>query len=158
MAQLNFNAAEVQPIEDFKAIKAGDYEAVITNSVMKPTKSGNGQYLEITFEIIEGEFKGRKFWTRLNLQNPSVKAVEMARRELSTICRAVGVMNPGDSSDLHNIPFILPVKLIKPDPAKGEEFEPYNELGAYRAKEKTAPTAVVSETAAAAQGSSSWNR
>ena len=36
MAQLNFNAAEVQPLESFDAIPAGTYEAVISESEMKP--------------------------------------------------------------------------------------------------------------------------
>jgi hypothetical protein len=44
-------------------------------------------------------------WSRLNLDNP--KAVEIARRDLSAICRAVGVLTPGDSSELHDLPLVL---------------------------------------------------
>ena len=46
---------------------------------MKPTKTGNGQYLQLAFEIIEGEYKNRKVWARLNLENANADAVRIAR-------------------------------------------------------------------------------
>lgn len=111
MANLNgFNANNVDPMADFSPIPAGKYVAVITNTEMKPTKSGNGSYLEITFQVIEGEFKNRLLWARLNLDNPSEMAVKIARSELSAICRAVGVLEPKDSCELHNLPLVVTVK------------------------------------------------
>ena len=73
----------------FDPIPAGKYLAAIIESNMKPTKSGKGQYLELTFQILEGDFKGRKVWARLNLDNPSAQTVKIARGELSAISRAV---------------------------------------------------------------------
>ena len=114
MVNLNgFDANTVEPNADFEPIPAGKYLAAITDSVMKPTKSGNGNYLELTFQILEGEFKNRNLWTRLNLDNPNATAVKIARGELSAICRAVGVMAPRDSVELHNLPLVLTVKLKK---------------------------------------------
>lgn len=111
MANLNgFNANNVDPAAEFEAIPAGKYVAVITNTEMKSTKAGNGSYLEITFQVIEGEFKNRLLWARLNLDNPSQMAVKIARSELSSICRAVGVMEPKDSIELHNLPLVISVK------------------------------------------------
>ena len=111
MANLNgFNANAVEPAADFEPLPAGKYVAVITGSEMKPTKSGNGSFLELTFEIVEGEFKGRKVWERLNLDNPNQLTVKIARAELSAICRAVGVMEPKDSCELHNLPLLITVK------------------------------------------------
>ena len=160
MAQLNFNAAEVQPLDSFEAIPAGTYEAVITDSEMKPTKSGTGSYLEITVEIISGEFQGRKVWARLNLANQNVKAVEIARRELSSICRAVNVMNPGDSAELHNIPFLVVVKKVKRD-----DDTYTNEIGGWKNKSESAPqtaaapaTPVQAAQTTATQGKAPWSR
>ena len=111
MANLNgFNANNVEPAADFDPLPAGKYVAVITQSVMKSTKSGNGSFLELTFQIIEGEFKNRLLWTRLNLDNPNPLTVKIARGELSAICRAVGVMEPKDSCELHNLPMVISVK------------------------------------------------
>jgi len=113
MATLNFNANEVEPAAAPEAVPAGKYLAVIVESEVKPTKSGNGHFLELTFEIIEGELKGRKVWARLNLDNPNAQAVQIARGELSAICHAVGVMQPKDSAELHNLPLEITVKCKK---------------------------------------------
>ena len=107
MAQLNgFNANEVEPRNTFDPIPAGKYLAIIQDSEMKPTKSGNGSYLELVFQVIEDEFKGRLLWSRLNLDNPNELTVKIAQGELSAICRAVGVMQPKDSCELHNLPLL----------------------------------------------------
>lgn len=114
MANMNgFNASNYDPMETFEAIPAGDYVAIATDSEQKPTKAGTGSYLQITWEIIEGEFKGRKLWSRLNLENTNVTAVEIAQRELATICRAVGVLQPRDSEELHGKPVTLKVGVEK---------------------------------------------
>lgn len=94
----------------YEALPAGKYAAEITNSRMKPTRRGDGHYLELTFRVLEGQYKGRLLWSRLNLDNPSPQAVEIARGELSAICGAVGVMQPRDSSELHDIPLVLTVR------------------------------------------------
>jgi hypothetical protein len=109
MANLNgFNANNVDPTADFNPIPAGKYLAVITDSEMRPTKSGSGHYLEFTFQVIEeGPHKGRRLWSRLNLVNPSAQAVGIAQAELSAVCRAVGHMQPVDSSELHDVPLVV---------------------------------------------------
>jgi len=95
MANLNgFDAHEVDPVVGFDPIPASKYLVVITESEMKPTKSGAGQYLQFTFQILEGKHKGRLLWARLNLDNANATTVKIARAELSAICRAVGVMAP----------------------------------------------------------------
>ena len=114
MANLRgFDATQVEPSTTFDPIPAGKYLAAIIESNMKPTKSGKGQYLELTFQILEGDFKGRKVWARLNLDNPNAQTVKIARGELSAICRAVGVMAPNDSTDLHNLPLVVTVRCKK---------------------------------------------
>ncbi len=103
MAILNFNADEVAPSTSLDPIPAGKYQAVITDSELKMTKSGTGSYLELTFEIISGEYEKRKLWARLNIRNNNQKAVEIAQRDLSAICHAVNVLHPQDSSELHQL-------------------------------------------------------
>lgn len=113
MANLGgFNAAEVSPQTEFAPLPAGKYLAVITESESKATQKG-GELLALTFEVTEGEYKGRKLWARLNLVNASDEAVKIARSELSAICHAVGVMKPNDSCELHNIPLVLKVIVEK---------------------------------------------
>ena len=131
MANLNgFNANEVDPSASFEAIPAGKYLAAITDSEMKPTKNGGGSYLQLTFTILEGEFKGRVLWARLNLENPNATAVRIALSDLSSICRAVGVMQPHDSSELHNIPLLITVKVKK----RSDNDDLTNEIKGFEAK------------------------
>jgi hypothetical protein len=61
-------------------------------------------------EVIgDTKHSNRKLWTRLNLVNPNATAVQIAERELSAICHCVGIMEPGDSEELHNIPLTVDV-------------------------------------------------
>ena len=131
MADLDgFDATEVEPKSGFEPLPAGKYTAVIVGSETKPTRAGTGEYLELVFEILDDEHKGRRLWSRLNLWNPSAKAVEIARAELSSICRAVGLMKPADSAALHNLPLTIHVR-CKKHPDSGEIF---NEIRGYSPK------------------------
>ena len=116
MATLNnFDASQVDPSVALDPLPAGKYTAVISDSEYKPTKTGGGKYLQLTFQVIDGEFKGRLVWARLNLENKSEMTVKIARGELSAICRAIGVMQPKDSVELHNVPLEINVGLKKRD-------------------------------------------
>jgi hypothetical protein len=129
MSTLNFNATEVEPSAGFDVIPAGKYNAVISDSEMKDTRSGTGRYLQLEFEIIDGEFKNRKLWARLNLENPNADAVRMARADLSAICRAVNVLTPKDSLELHNLPLVITVRC-----KKNQDDEMTNEIKGYAPK------------------------
>ena len=129
MAQLNMDMTNVDPSPRFDPIPAGDYNAIITGSEMKFTKDGSGQYLELTLEVQGGEFSGRKLFDRLNLHNSNRQAVEIAQRQLSQICHAVGVLQVADSEQLHFKPLVAMVKLR---PAR-EQFDASNEIKGYKA-------------------------
>jgi len=131
MASLNFNANEVEPSSDFEVIPPGKYVAVITDTEVKKNKAGTGSYLQLTFQVIEGEFKNRFLWARLNLDNPNATAVKIARAELSAICRAVGVLQPKDSCELHNLPLVITVKSRK----RTDTGEAVNEVKGYARRE-----------------------
>ena len=113
MVQFNFNANDVEPKRGFEALPAGTYQAIVTGSQMKQTKSGTGKYLELTFQVTDAEFAGRLIWDRLNLVNQSAQAVEIAKEALGGICRAVGEMVLNDTYQLHNKP--LSIRVIQKD-------------------------------------------
>jgi len=147
MAQLNFDASQVDPSVPFEAVPSDKYTAEITKSELKPTKAGDGSYLEIEYTIIEGEYKGRKVWDRLCLNHQTQKTVEIARANLSAVCHAVGVMKPRDSSELHNIPLTITVKTRRDD-STGNIF---NEVKGYAKRESLIPTTPPPTEAAQAQ-------
>ena len=143
MADLQgFNANEVDPTTPFDPIPAGKYIAAIVASAMKPTKSGTGSYLELTFQILEGEYRNRKVWARLNLDNPNVTTVQIARGQLSAICRAVGVMTPKDSTELHDLPLEITLKLKR----REDTGEFGNEIKGFAKKGAAAPAKPAAST------------
>jgi hypothetical protein len=152
MANLNgFDANTVEPSDELEPIPAGKYIAVVTDSEMKPTKSGSGEYLQLTFQIVEGEYANRLLWVRLNLDNPNATAVEIARRELSAICRSVGVLVPTDSVDLHNLPCCIHVRVKR----RADTGELQNEIKGYSKKEAVAAPIAATQVATAA---APWKR
>jgi len=133
MADMNgFDAHEVDPKFEYEALPEGRYLAMITASERKPTKNGDGHYLELVWEVVDGSYQGRRLWSRLNLDNPSEKAVTFARAELSAICRAVGVMKPNDSVELHDVPVVLSVKRKK----RSDTGDWVNQVAGYAKKEE----------------------
>lgn len=146
MVHLGFNAEGVAPMEDFSPIPAGEYEVMATDSVLKATKAGTGQYLEIIFQVLDGDFKGRKLWSRLNIINPSEQAMDIAQRELSTICRAAGKLRVEDSSELHNIPMIAKVAI---EPGR-DGYGPSNRIKNYKPVEGAVAAAPATLAPAAA--------
>ena len=119
MAHLNnFDATKIAPSVPFEPIPAGKYPVVLTASTTKPTKSGHGDMLELTFTVIEGEYRNRRVWDYLCIQHPESRVSSIARANLSAICHAVGVLHPKDTVELHNIPLCIQVGLKK-DPQTG---------------------------------------
>jgi hypothetical protein len=132
MADLRgFNANDIEPTRDFEPIPAGKYLASVTASETKPNKAGTGAYLEVTFTILEGEYKNRLLWARYNLKNPNEMAVKIAQAELAALCRAVGVMTPRDSVELHNLPLVIKVKCKK----RQDNDEIVNEIKGYEKRD-----------------------
>jgi len=146
-----FNANDVDPNFAFEAIPAGKYLAVITESEEKPTKSGSGKFVQFTFQIIEGEYKDRLVWSRLNLDNPNAMTVKIARAELSAICRAVGVPAPKDSVELHNIPLVITVGQKK----RADTGEMGNVIKGYAKRDAVAPRP---QAVAGNNGTPPWKR
>ena len=120
MANLSgFDASKVEP-NDFGTIPPGDYEACIINSEMKATKDGQGSYLNLEIQVINGQFQNRRLFDKLNLVNKNEQAVTIAKGTLSAICRAVNVLTPNDSAELHNKPMRITVGSRKNDYKNGE--------------------------------------
>lgn len=130
-----FDATNVKPAEAFDPLPPGEYKAMVVDSDVKETKAQNGNYLKLRWQILEGEFSNRVVFQNLNLDNPEPKAVEIAQRELSAICHAVGKLKIQDSQELHNIPVYIKVKIR---PAKGD-FPASNDIAGVKSVNESAP-------------------
>lgn len=114
MAQLGatFDASQVDPTDDRDTLPAGDYLAAIAKSEKRDSKKG-GSFISLEFEVLDGQAKGRRFWSMLNLWNSNAQAVEIAQRELSAICHACGKLRVSDTEELHAIPMLVRLKIEK---------------------------------------------
>jgi len=122
LSDLNFNAANEQTMDDRSPIPVGKYPMVISGSEIKVTQKGDNM-ASLTLDVIDGEHKGRKVWANLNLWNSNPAAVEMAKKELASICKAIGIQSPDDTEKLHNIPMLVSIG-IKADRNEIRSYEP----------------------------------
>ena len=99
-----YDASEGEQMSERSALPPGEYLAAVARSDVSDTKAGTGRKVELEFEVLDGPHKGRRFWTTLNLWNPNPVAVEIAQRELNSICHAVGKLRVADSEELHAVP------------------------------------------------------
>lgn len=140
MSQFQWNQFDAENTEtpSHDPLPAGNYTVAITESEMTPNKAGSGEFLKLTMSVIEGEHEGRLLFTRLNLVHPNEKAVAIAKSELAAICKAVGVMKPQDSSDLHGKAFSVRVTQIEKD---GQIYNEVKSFGPAGTAQPTAPAA-----------------
>jgi len=111
-AILNFDASQVAPdTGGGDPVPAGWYNVMIDESEMKPTKTEGGLRLSLRFTILDGQYANRKVFTGLNLKNANPVAQEIAYKQLSAICHAVGIMQVQNSQQLHGRPLKVKVKV-----------------------------------------------
>ena len=102
MANLNFDATNINPNVAFDPLPPGWYECAIVSAEMSPSKSGD-LMLKIQHEI-DGdrhpEFAGRRVFNNLCINHQNQKPREIAQRTLSAIAHAVGQLQLSDTDDL----------------------------------------------------------
>ena len=146
MAQLNFNASQVEPQIAFEPVQPGWYNVIIDESEIKPTNAGDGSYLAFRFNILDGDYANQKLFCRLNIENKSEKTVEIAYQQLSAICHATNTIQVNDSTELHGKPFMVKVTLKPPstDPQTGKTYDASNEFKGFKACEDSTEQSNVS--------------
>lgn len=119
---------------------------------MKPTRDNTGAYLEMTLKVMEPPYQNRQLFYRLNLKNNNPVAQEIAYKQLSAICHAVGVLQVEDSAQLHGLPFKVRATIRKDDSGK---YDPTNEIKSVKSVNEQGSTPALS-TAAATNVAPAW--
>lgn len=122
-----FDATAVDPNTGFDPLPTDWYNCMITESEVKRTKDGQGAYLQLTYKVIDGKFKDRQFWDRLNIWNKNPVAVEIAQGSLSAICHSIGVYQVQDTQVLHGKP--LMARVVEKPPEGG--YDASNDVKGY---------------------------
>ncbi len=140
----------------FEPMPADNYIAKLVESDVLPTSKKTGKYIKCKFEIIKGEYKGRFVWTNINIVNPNPMTVDIAQKELATLCRACGKGVITDTAVLHGIPIEMKVKIkpAKNDYPAGNEPCGYSAIGG---GESESPDFVDSESDSESEGDAPWD-
>lgn len=133
LSGLGFDARQVEPEKGFEPLPIGEYDVAIVKSEIEPSKKHSGFALKLELQVLSGQYQNRKIFDSLNLGNPNPKAVQIAKGVLSAICRAVNVLTPNDSSELHNKPMRVSVGI-----ETEEGYPPRNKVKAYKSRHETA--------------------
>lgn len=67
------------------------YTVQLKNAEERTTKKGDGMYIDSTFEVVEGEHRGRLIFHKFLLEHPSAKAADIGKQQLDKFLKAVGV-------------------------------------------------------------------
>lgn len=114
MVAYSFNASQFDPqYGGGSQLPPGRYKGCITDTRREPTKGGNGDMLVMDVSVLEGPQKGNIQTDRLNLNNPSAQAVEIANKALAAYCAVIGIGGFNDTVELHNKPFQFEVRYQK---------------------------------------------
>ncbi|MGI9305432.1 MAG: DUF669 domain-containing protein [Gammaproteobacteria bacterium] len=127
--EFHYNVADYpELLEPREPVPAGWYSVQIVDSQVAFNDQKQNKRITLTYQILDGTYKDRKIMDGLNIENPNQQTVEIARKHLSTLCRAVGLAGVSDTYELHGRPLQIRVNVRE---AQGE-FGPQNEVKEYR--------------------------
>ena len=118
---------------DRTPLPASDYLCHIVKTEYKPIKLKPGQSqpdgnrLNIQFTVLEGQYKGRSFFTGLNLDHVNPQAAEISNKEANSISTALGLESVEDSDEWLQIPMTVTLS-VNPGNAN---WPPSNDVKGY---------------------------
>lgn len=157
MAELFFDATSVAPQQTFAPIPAGVYTVAVTDSEVKPTKSGGTQAV-FHLQVVDGQFAGRKVFARINVRNASPEAERIGQSQLSALQHACGVLQLQDTAQLHGKVVRARVTVRKDDTG---QYGDSNEVKGFEASggaQMPAPVPAAAATAASSPAVPPWKR
>ncbi len=134
----DFNASDFTPsMGGFEPIPAGDYKAVLAKAEERQNKDGIGRRIALSFQVIEGQYKGRMVPDNLNHKHQDPDVVYRANCRLSALCHAVGKKQLHSIMDLINIPLVITVtrkeiRDMRADPTRSQPPKVVNEIVDYK--------------------------
>ncbi len=127
MGNLNNFDSDNHELPPNEPVPPGNYRIAVIDSEIKQAKTGAGSYLQLVWTILEGEYQGRKIFTRYTVTHPNEDAMKTGLGILSRVCKALGKPRINDSGELHDIP--TTAKVVT-KPGRGG-WGPSNEIASF---------------------------
>jgi hypothetical protein len=159
MPSFQFDAAThvAPPAPSRDPLPRGMYQVMVIGSDIKKTQAGTGHFIELTLQVVDGEYTGRRVWDRLNVSNPNKTAEEIAKRALQELCLAVNVTNLTDTEQLHDKPVLAEIDIDRKDPSRNRVMG-YAGLSAAAAPSAPAARPAVAPSPSARPAGRPWEK
>ncbi|KRE04712.1 hypothetical protein ASE61_07275 [Bosea sp. Root670] len=83
----------------------------IVESTYEPTPCGNGMVLRCLTQVVGGADEGRLAYLDLTLEHSDERIQERGQRAFAALRRAIDVLSPEDSTELHYKAFQFPFSI-----------------------------------------------
>ena len=98
------------PVSSNELLPDGIYLTKIAKSELKDTKSGTGQYLNIQFKVIDGQYEGKSIFNTYNVKNDNATAVKIGMEQLKSLLFHAGApFTLAAPSDIEGFDVVLKV-------------------------------------------------
>ena len=88
--ELSLGNLDVIKSDEYAPIPAGNYQLRAVGIELKDTRAGTGKYFNVEFNIIGGQYDGRKIWEAFNVINQNATTVEIALKQIKQWLIAAG--------------------------------------------------------------------
>lgn len=123
-----FQTAEAN--SGFDPIPPGDYILQVSETELKNTKDGTGQYIKVAFTVMGPKYEGRKIFTNFNIRNASPEAERIGVSQLKALVVAGGVAEPlMDTDQLMGATVSAHVTI---DKSKDPQYDDQNRVSHYK--------------------------
>ena len=136
MPEFVFDSTGMEPPTDFAPIPADQYDVVVTNTELRPTRTG-GQQMVVELTVTSGDYANRKLWYRINTACSNPEAVRIGMDQLQRMSLSLGVRSFNATEELHGRECIASV-IVTHDPKYGDG----NDIKSFRPKTQQVQQAV----------------
>ena len=119
---------DLPEMDDFSPIPAGDYNVVITKADLKNTKSGEGNYINLSLKVEGGEFNGKNVFSMITIRNKSTIAEEIGHKNLNSLMSALNLEELCDTDQLLGGQLAVSVKIKE----ASDGYDAKNEIKSYK--------------------------
>lgn len=147
-SQLKSNDFDRQPLPD------GKYMVEVADADYRDNSTGTGSYVMVEFNVIDGEFSGRKLWSNLNIIHANEQAQEIGQQQMAKLCLAtLGKPSCTDTDELIGRQLVVGVGLDKKDPSR-------NRIKWFESVQQTtsAPAARTTAAPSVAKSANPWKK
>lgn len=119
--------------EGYDALPNGPQVMALVKATVGPTRNDpESVMVSAEFQVMNGNFQGRRVWETYNLKNASDKAMEMGWGNWNALLQACGKLRVSVPDEIYGIPFIGNLGVRKDDPSRNKinSYKPLNGGGA----------------------------